>query len=582
MANFLNRLSLWHKIVGLIAVLLLAMLLVAGYSHYKTLQSHDEIQDLNGLLLPILKRLARIEVHALREDIHYERAMAIRAGRVAKPKALETEIERFKSLGAQVIKEVGTVRGLAAQALERVRDVEDAVELARIEPLLKGIEKAHKRFREQSLGVLTHTGPADGELYRTKLTQLEREKDDLFESLALMVFQLEDFVATQALEVVRHDRERTMLSWQLLTVALCAFLIGIVLGTIVTRRMLEPIGNLRESAAAVAKGNLDVEVQPQTRDEIGELALAFNEMVAGLRERESIKETFSSYVDPRIVGHLLSPGNEDMEGDRREMTVFFSDIEGFTTISEQLTPQSLVKLINHYLGDMSVPIQEQDGVIDKFIGDAIMAYWGPPFVRDRDQAVLGCRAGLACLERLALFQEQVPEITGLRQGAPAIKIRIGIATGPVVIGNIGSTKMRNFTLMGDTVNLAARLEGACKAYGVRMLVSETTAAAVREEIDLREIDAIAVKGKSEPSRIFEPLGRAADAGPTARILKETFETGLAAYRDQDWSKAESAFSKCLKTAPEDRPSQTFLARIEMLKQTPPGADWDGVWRMTTK
>ncbi|MGI9382998.1 MAG: adenylate/guanylate cyclase domain-containing protein [Methyloligellaceae bacterium] len=580
MTQFLNRLSLWHKIVGLISVLLFAMLLVAGYSHVKTLQSHDEIQDLNGLLLPILKRLARIEVHALRQDIHYERAMALRSD--GKAKALQTETERFKSLGEQVIKEVGTVRGLAAQALERVRDVEDAVELARIEPLLQGIEKAHKRFRAQSLAVLSHTGSTDGELYRTKLAQLEREKDDLFESLALMVLQLEDFVAAQALEVVRHDQERTMLSWQLLTVTLCAFLIGIVLGTIVTRRMLEPIASLKESAAAVAKGDLDIEVEPRTRDEIGELALAFNQMVVGLRERESIKETFSSYVDPRIVGHLLSPGNEDQEGDRREMTVFFSDIEGFTSISEQLTPQSLVKLINHYLADMSVPIQEQDGVIDKFIGDAIMAYWGPPFVRDQDQALLGCRAGLACLEKLPLFQEQVPEITGLRRDAPTVRVRIGLATGPVLIGNIGSRKIRNYTLMGDTVNLAARLEGACKEYGVRMLVSEATAAAVGEEIALREIDSIAVKGKTEPSRIFEPLGRIADAEPATRVLKESFEVGLAAYRAQDWTKANSAFAKCLKTVPDDRASQTFLARIESLKGTPPGTDWDGVWRMTSK
>ena len=316
MTQILNRLSLWHKIVGLISVLLLAMLLVAGYSHIKTLQSHDEIQDLNGLLLPILKRLARVEVHALREDIHYERAMALRVGG-GKAEDLKTEIDRFKALGEQVIKEVGNVRSLAAQALERVREVEDAVELARIEPLLQGIEKAHKRFREQSIAVLDHTGPTDTELYRTKLAQLERDKDELFESLALMVLQLEEFVAAQALEVVRHDRERTQLSWQLLAVALGAFLVGVGLGTVVTRRMLEPIANLRESAAAVAKGDLDIEVEPRTRDEIGDLALAFNQMVVGLRERESIKETFSSYVDPRIVGHLLSPGNEDHEGDRR-------------------------------------------------------------------------------------------------------------------------------------------------------------------------------------------------------------------------------------------------------------------------
>lgn len=581
MAHFLRRLSLWHKIVGLITILLFVMLLVSVYSHITTLEAHDDIQDLNATLLPIVKRLSKIEVHSLRQGIHYERAT--RPGRDKDAQAIRArELAIFKSLGEQTRKEIAAVGSLTSEALTKVQDVDDAIELARIESKLQTISKDHKAFEGVALELLSELDQTDAKILADRMERLEKQEDQLFEGLALVIFRMDDFVVEQAKKVVLYDEQRTNLSWQLLGVAIIAFLLGTILATLVTRRILEPIHSLRRSASAVAQGELDIEVKSRSSDEIGELARAFNKMVVGLRERESIKETFSSYVDPRIAGHLLSPGNEDSDGDRRVMTVFFSDMEGFTTISEQLTPKALVKLINHYLADMSAPIQEEDGIIDKFIGDAIMAYWGPPFVRDQDQAILGCRAGLACLEKIPLFQEQVPEITGLRRDAPTIRIRIGLATGPVLIGNIGSRKIRNYTLMGDTVNLAARLEGACKAYGVSMLISEATADAVRSHILLREIDSIAVKGKTEPSRIFQPLGVLADADATQEARRQSFETGLEAYRSQDWSKAKRAFGKCTVNGAADPTARIFLDRIDVLEQEPPGEDWDGVWRLTSK
>lgn len=581
MAHFLRRLSLWHKIVGLITILLFVMLLVSIFSHVTTLEAHDDIQDLNATLLPIVKRLSKIEVHSLRQGIHYERAM--RPGRDADAQAIRArELAIFKSLGEQTRKEITAVGSLTSDALTKVQDVDDAIELARIESKLQTISKNHKAFEDVALEILSEAEQTDPKILADRIERLEKQEDQLFEGLALIIFRMDDFVIQQARKVVLFDKQRTSLSWQLLGVAIIAFLLGTILATLVTRRILEPIHSLRRSASAVAQGELDIEVKSRSSDEIGELANAFNQMVEGLRERESIKETFSSYVDPRIAGHLLSPGNEDSDGDRRVMTVFFSDMEGFTSISEQLTPKALVKLINHYLADMSAPIQEEDGIIDKFIGDAIMAYWGPPFVRDQDQAILGCRAGLACLEKIPLFQEQVPEITGLRRDAPTIRVRIGLATGPVLIGNIGSRKIRNYTLMGDTVNLAARLEGACKAYGVSMLISEATADAVRSHILLREIDSIAVKGKTEPSRIFQPLGLVADADAAQEGSREAFETGLEAYRAQDWTRARRAFGECTIDDASDPAARIFLDRIDVLEQEPPGKDWDGVWRLTSK
>lgn len=177
----------------------------------------------------------------------------------------------------------------------------------------------------------------------------------------------------------------------------------------------------------------------------------------------------------------------------------------------------------------------------------------------------------------------MPDILGLRAGAPEIRIRIGIATGPVTVGNIGSKTMRSYTLMGDSVNVASRLEGACKQYGLTMLVSETTADRVGKDILLREIDAISVKGKVEPTHVFEPLALTGESRSAKfELLAETFAAALAAYRRQDWDEAEAGFENANSVFDGDAASRVFLERIRVLRDQSPGTDWDGVWRLTNK
>jgi adenylate cyclase len=264
------------------------------------------------------------------------------------------------------------------------------------------------------------------------------------------------------------------------------------------------------------------------------------------------------------------------------MTVFFSDMAGFTTISELLTPQALVRLINAYLIEMSKPIAKENGVIDKFIGDAIMAYWGAPFVSESDHPRLAVRAGLQMFEYLDKFRLDVPEVTGLRTGAPNVDIRIGIATGPVLIGNMGSATMKSYTIMGDTVNLAARLEQACKTYSLRILISEATYLPTANDFLAREIDLIAVKGKSEAIRIFEPIAEMDLSTADHQRVVAQFAGALADYRLQKWDAAEAGFKAVLNARPGDGPSKVFLERISLLRDTPPAENWDGVWHMTEK
>jgi adenylate cyclase len=282
-------------------------------------------------------------------------------------------------------------------------------------------------------------------------------------------------------------------------------------------------------------------------------------------------------MDPRVVDRLLGEDRAVLEaGERRNMTVFFADLQGFSAISETLTPTALVKLINRYLSLVSQPIHENEGVIDKYIGDAVMAYWGEPFTQG-DPVLGACRAALAQREQLGVLQAELPELLGLRRGAPEVKARIGLATGDVVVGSIGSSRSKSFTIMGDTVNIASRLEGANKIYGTSIIADEATVERVRPHIEARELDMMAALGKSEAVRIFEILGEKGEVEPGVLAVRDLFEDGLSAYRARDWTKAADRFAECQRIAPADTPTRLFLERIRVFQETPPDADWVGIW-----
>ena len=261
------------------------------------------------------------------------------------------------------------------------------------------------------------------------------------------------------------------------------------------------------------------------------------------------------------------------------MSVFFSDLAGFTQMCEGLTPDATVRFLNGYFALMAQVIRERQGIIDKYIGDSVMAFWGQPFTDAERHAALCCEAALDQRAKLDAFRADLPNVLGLRVGLPRVEVRMGIATGEVLVGNIGSETARGYTVIGDTVNLASRLEQANKFYGTRILVSAQTRRLAGEAFDFREIDSLQVMGRSEPERIYELLGRRGQSDMTGM---QHFETALAAYRAQDWDAAEAALRACLEHNPQDQPSQVFLQRIASFRQTPPPADWDGVWVATGK
>jgi adenylate cyclase len=333
----------------------------------------------------------------------------------------------------------------------------------------------------------------------------------------------------------------------------------------------------------VEDGRLDVSLPVNSRDEIGQLTHSFNQMVGQLKEKERVKDTFGKYLDPRIVARLIeAQGDNATSSERRPATVFFSDIKGFSGMSESLTASAMVNLLNSYFSAVTREIRDQNGVIDKFIGDAVMAFWTAPFSAGDRYATDACLAALAQTRAIAAFRKELPQITGLRRDAPDFGVRMGLATGEVVIGTIGSDITKSYTVIGDVVNTASRLEGVNKVYGTGIIIDEATFRYSRSAVEARELDLLTVAGKTEPLRIYELICAQGELTNDIKELREMFAAGLAAYRARDWQAAGRCFGDCLKLKADDGPSRVFQQRMEFLRVSPPADDWDGVWRLTKK
>ena len=291
------------------------------------------------------------------------------------------------------------------------------------------------------------------------------------------------------------------------------------------------------------------------------------------RQRRFIKSAFRYYLSPLVIDRVLAdPSLLRLGGERREITAFFSDVAGFTSISEGLSPEDLVGLLNAYLSEMTDIILDLGGTLDKYEGDAIIAFWNAP-VDQPDHALRACRAALRCRQRLADLRE---EFRG-RYGHE-VRMRIGVNSGPAVVGNMGSERRFDYTAMGDTMNLASRLEGAGKVYGVSTLVGEETERRVRDEILAREVDVIRVVGKKQPIRVFELLGEKGTV-PAEELEKAArFGRALETYRTQRFSEAAAMFEAIA----GDPVAAVYAGRARKSAASPPPGDWDGVFELDNK
>jgi adenylate cyclase len=294
------------------------------------------------------------------------------------------------------------------------------------------------------------------------------------------------------------------------------------------------------------------------------------------KEKRRVRAMFSQFVSPEVVRRLLV-NPKLVEPRKTEITVMFSDIRGFTTISEKLDAQDLAVFLNQYLSDMTSLVFERRGTLDKYIGDAVMAFWGAP-VEDQEHAVLACHTALAMMARVQELQKE-----WRAAGKPLLDIGIGLNSGVASVGNMGSSQHKGYTALGDSVNLSSRLEGLNKDYGTHILVNETTYAAAKESgFVFRELDLIRVKGKNEPVVIFELLCLAASLTPEIEMLLDGFAGARKLYEERRWTEAQTAFQSIIDRWPEDGPARAYWKRCQEYLFDEPPANWDGVFTMTHK
>lgn len=300
-------------------------------------------------------------------------------------------------------------------------------------------------------------------------------------------------------------------------------------------------------------------------------------MVEDISSEKRMKSTMARYIDPGIAAQLLEGGEDILGGQHVKATVLFSDVRSFTSLTEELGAHGTVTFLNEYFSIMVECITQEGGMLDKFIGDAIMAGFGVPLPHDDDED-RAVRAALSMITKLRDWNRERAQ----RDQRP-VEIGIGLNTDSVVSGNIGSPKRMDYTLIGDGVNLAARLESACKQYGARILLSEFTQAALKSTYRMRDIDLVVVKGKSEPVRVFELLDyHDEESFPNLMDSLATFKEGMTAYRGRQWDRARQAFQECIGLNATDALPQIYIERCDLMEASPPPEDWDGRWIMTEK
>ena len=356
-----------------------------------------------------------------------------------------------------------------------------------------------------------------------------------------------------------------------LLIGVGVLVLGVLLSLFVAAQVARPLERLAREADAV--GHFQIAPQPIAHSfvrEVDRLAVAMEDMKGGLR-------SFQKYVPADLVRALLASRQDaNLSGELRTVTIFFSDVADFTAIAEELRPEELVERLREYLTALSQEIQATGGTVDKYIGDAVMAFWGAP-TTDPEQAQAACAAALRCQAAL-----QGLHARWRAQGRQPFATRIGVHTGEVVVGNIGSEARLNYTVIGDAVNLASRLEGLNKHYGTRILISESTFQAAGATVVARPIDYVSVKGKRRPVLIYELLGPKGEAEAGSSELAAVQGEALARYRQQDWEEAIRLFERVLALRADDPPARLMIARCRAYQASPPGPEWDGVYRLDSK
>jgi adenylate cyclase len=562
---------------GVIALLLLFAAALA-ITLYMVKDSDDEVSGILEYHLPILTKLNSLDVVTYEIEVIAHRL-------IDEIKPSQKRIEEIHARNKKCRQEITSIfdetkRLSEAGSKDARNDLEDRLEMARMVGEIDSLKSEVDRFSEAAtLPVVLMT---QGKYVEAQKAIGNLHDYEYLDQIITSVRKKSNQLAIGSLLETRGNISSII--WTNVLLFLSASVLGLFVFLMITGRLQAAFRRLTSAFHETADGKYSDPLPINSGDEIGELTSSFNTMVDQLKSKEKLREAFGQFLDPRIVANVLNPATGELRqtAERRTVTIFFSDIAGFSGIGEQLTADTVVRLLNRYFTAATEVIRRNHGIVDKFIGDAVMAFWASPFSEGETHARDAC---LACLEMRSAFAaiaNDISNITGLRRNLPKFHVRVALATGEALIGTVGSDTTKSFTVIGDTVNIASRLEGVNKIYGTDLIINEDCFHLAEREIEAREIDLVTVYGKTEPVRIYELLGKVGELDVSTLQLRDTFATALQKYRQQKWDEAEKGFKACLKIRENDGPSLEFITRIATFSRTPPPKDWNGVWQTATK
>ena len=570
--------SLRTKIMTGVIALLLLFAVALAITLYMVKDSDDEVSGISEYHLPILTRLNSLDVITYEIEVLAHRLMDEAKPTQKRSEEIHARSQRCRQEIDSIFEE--TKRLADAGSKDARNDLADRLEMARMVGEIDSLKSEVDRFSEAA------TLPVEL-MIQGKSAEARKAIENLqdYEYLDPIITSARRKANQLAMDSLLETRANIFsIIWTNAVLFLSASLLGLFVFLLITGRLQTAFRRLTSAFHETADGKYSDPLPITSGDEIGELTSSFNTMVDQLKSKEKLREAFGQFLDPRIVANVVNPATGELRqsAERRTVTIFFSDIAGFSGIGEQLTADTVVRLLNRYFTAATEVIRRNHGIVDKFIGDAVMAFWASPFSEGETHARDAC---LACLEMRSAFAaiaDDISNITGLRRNIPKFHVRVALATGEALIGTVGSDTTKSFTVIGDTVNIASRLEGVNKIYGTDLIINEDCFHLAEQDVEAREIDLLTVYGKTEPVRIYELLGKIGELDSSTSQLRDTFATALQKYREQKWTEAENGFQNCLAIRKNDGPSLEFLTRIATFARTPPPKDWNGVWQTASK
>ena len=569
--------SLRAKIMSGVVALLILFAGALAFTLILIEDSSMELQAIEEYHLPLNKKMNLLDIYTFELEIIAHRV--VHGNRTKEKISLDRErAHELEGVISAIFKD--SVELAERGSNDERNDVQDRLGMAKLIGAVRTLEVGTLEFMRTALqavdlGVEGKTAEA-----KKALEEMNNYEDlnPVFERIRTRSSELTADSLHETDENIQHVIRANLVLFAV------AGILGLLVFLIITGRLQTAFRRLTAAFRKTAEGELSDPLPVTSQDEIGDLTTSFNQMVEQLKSKEKLREAFGQFLDPRIVANVVdaSTGQLKEVAERRKVTIFFSDISNFSGIGEQLTAANLVRLLNRYFTASTEAIRAHHGIVDKFIGDAVMAFWASPFSEGETHARDGCLACLDLLQSFGGISREISEITGLRRNVPKFHARMALATGDTVIGTVGSDTTKSFTVIGDTVNIASRLEGVNKIYGTSILINEECYRLTETYIEAREIDLVTVFGKVEPVRIFELQARQGGLDPALAKLNNVYADALQLYREQKWKEAEGAFRDCLKIKEHDGPSLEFLTRIANFARTPPPKDWNGVWNTASK